>query len=275
MLRLFRYIPETIKQPIRNLAGLSHPYGLPMSEQKRLQSWPRQQDTTVRLFGKDFEICDAASFLSSHKDIFVRKIYEFKTDCPEPVIIDAGANVGLAALYFAQKAPGARIISIEADKHIAELLARNVARFDLRKVDVVFGAAWKNRESLRFSSDHTDAGRVSGHGNELVPGIRVRDFLVEQPIDLLKLDIEGAETIVLQDCADMLHRVKRIFVEYHSIHGQLQTLSTVLQLLESTGFRYYIDRTGVHSSRPLVERHVESGFDLQLNVYAIRELDAA
>jgi len=243
---------------------------LSLSERKRLQGLPRHEDTGVRFFGKDFEICDAASFLSTHEDIFVRQTYQFEPDCKNPVIIDAGANVGLAALYFAQTIPDVRVISIEADKHIADLLTRNVAHYALNNVEVLHGAAWESNENLRFSSDHADAGRISDEGHDIVPGIRIRDLLEEQQVDLLKIDIEGSELVVLQDCGEMLCRAKTIFVEYHSAVDQPQSLSSILELLEVSGFRYYIDSTGVHTARPLMERNSESGFDLQLNIYAIR-----
>ena len=53
------------------------------------------------------------------------KEYDFAVDRPS-VIIDAGANIGLASIWFASKFPEARILAIEPEKSNYELLVRNV-----------------------------------------------------------------------------------------------------------------------------------------------------
>jgi len=251
---------------------MPHPYGLSLSERRRLMALPRYLDASVRFFGRDFKICDAASFLTSHKEIFVEKIYRFETESLEPVIFDVGANVGLATLYFGRMFPGARIVSIESDKHIVEILRSNIATYSLANVDIHYGAAWTCNEDLHFSSDHADGGRLTKSGLEVVPGIRLVDLLDGHDcIDLIKMDIEGAETAVLEDCEGLLDRVNRLFVEYHSYVDHPQTLGSIIGLLENNGFRYYIDRTCIHSPHPLVRRNTINECDLQLNIFATRQ----
>ncbi|MFC1688678.1 FkbM family methyltransferase [Pseudomonadota bacterium] len=270
-MRIFQYIPEFIKEPIRNLKGIAHPYGLPLSEFKRLRAFPRYQDTLVRFLERDFQICDAASFLHSHKEIFVENIYSFETVSRNPVIFDVGANVGLATVYFGQKFPGAKIIAIESDNRIVDILRNNIDTYLLSNVEIHHGAAWKSNEDLHFSSDRADGGRLSNNGSEIVPGIRLLDLLKSHDlVDLLKMDIEGAETAVLEDCEPLLGRVERLFVEYHSIVGQRQTLGAIISILEKAGFRYYIDRACVQSPHPLIRRNVINEYDLQLNIFATR-----
>src|SRR5262249_17757715 len=66
---------------------------------------------------------------------------------------------------------------------------------------------------------------------------------IEKPVDLLKVDIEGAETIVLPELAKSgkLSLVKKMHLEYHHhISGSLDQLSSVLKLLEEFGFGYQI-----------------------------------
>ncbi len=50
----------------------------------------------------------------------------------------------------------------------------------------------------------------------MVRTVRLADYLIGDRIDLLKIDIEGAEVPVLEDCAARLDWVDRVFVEYHS-----------------------------------------------------------
>ncbi len=52
-----------------------------------------------------------------------------------------------------------------------------------------------------------------------VGAVRLRDLLTE-PVDLLKMDIEGAAVDVLMDCADRLLLIKRLVVEYQFFEGQ-------------------------------------------------------
>ena len=47
--------------------------------------------------------------------------------------------------------------------------------------------------------------------------VRLKDLL-DDDIDFLKIDIEGAEYAVLKDCSDDLTNVKNLFVEYHGTY---------------------------------------------------------
>lgn len=271
MNKLVNRIPEYLKEPLRTILKRPHPHGLPESERRRLKKMPRFVDTSVSLFEKNFRLCDAASFLYSHDEIFNNKIYYFNTDSTGPIIFDIGANVGLAVLYFSRLHPGAKIVSIESDKSIFGILRENVSRYAIKNVEIHYGAAWADNTALNFATDHADGGRLADNGGEVVPGIRLRDLLLDyDQIEMLKIDIEGAEMTVLHDCRDVLSKVKRMFVEYHSFVDKPQNLSKLLAILEENGFRYYLEHTGVHSSYPLVERNSEAGYDLQLNIFATR-----
>ena len=65
---------------------------------------------------------------------------------------------------------------------------------------------------------------------------RLRNLL-ERKVQLLKLDIEGAELEVLRDCGARLQNVERLFVEHHSFLGRPQQLGEFFGILEAAGFR--------------------------------------
>ena len=287
-------VPERFKSPFRTIMGRPHPFGLADSQRRRLLTLPRYTETTVELFGRTLRIGDAASFLASHDELFRERIYAFDAGRNDPRIFDVGANVGLATLFFKHRYPSAKITAIESDPTIASMLRENLATFDYDDVEVIEAAAWNADEPLEFNCEGADAGAVHGHTNTAVDanvgnnagscddpkkmvtvsGVRLADRINES-IDFLKIDIEGAEARVVPDCASAIRRhVKRIFVEHHDRAGQPQTLPTILQTLTEAGFRYHIRPTGVDSPRPLERVNVEAGFDLQLNVFAIRD-DAA
>jgi hypothetical protein len=127
---------------------------------------------------------------------------------------------------------------------------------------------------LSFFSEGADAGRldqnIKDHKNEIeVETICLSEYL-NQKIDFLKIDIEGAEYQVLLESKEFLHNVSNLFVEYHSFVDQPQHLSQILDILKSSGFRYYISSIGVKSKYPLISRDQYLGMDNQLNIFAFK-----
>ena len=90
-----------------------------------------------------------------------------------------------------------------------------------------------------------------------------------EKIDFLKLDIEGAEYEVLQDCQKELRDVQNLFVEYHSPASSEQRLSRILEILSGAGFRYQIHEAFT-SPHPFLDRRLAGQMDLQLNISAFR-----
>ena len=86
-------------------------------------------------------------------------------------------------------------------------------------------------------------------------------------IDIIKMDIEGAESRVLPACKGYLDETKFIFCEYHSTEGEDQYLSEILTLLRDEGFRVHIQPINI-SKQPFLKRSINAGFDMQLNIFA-------
>lgn len=234
---------------------------------------PRHQSGIVPFLRYRFQVPDALSFVWQFKEIFTDESYRFSTDVAKPVILDCGANIGTSLAYFRQTYPQARIIAFEADPAIGIVLAQNLKDNGINDIDVVNKAVWINDEGLDFGSGEADgASMFSETGRRLVPSVRLRDYLLrETRIDMLKIDIEGAETDVLVDCADALAHVRNLFIEYHAYIGHPQTLGLITRLLENHGFRYYID-SNQSRVRPLVNHRYRGNdlMDLQLNISAYR-----
>jgi hypothetical protein len=64
--------------------------------------------------------------------------------------------------------------------------------------------------------------------------------------------------------------VERIFFEYHSVANQPQALGELLEILSAAGFRYYIQEAHNYTLHPF-QGMAKEGFDLQLNIFAMRE----
>ena len=243
-------------------------------EEKRLCGLPRYVKTETWCSGRKIAIVDAPSFLASKSEIFGSEIYRFRSDRQSPYIIDCGSNIGLSIIYFKMLYPDAKIVGFEADSEVFDVLLHNIETFKLNNVELFNKAVWHEETVLGFFSEGADAGRI-GDGYDptrtrSVQTTRLGGFM-NQPVDFLKIDIEGAEYEVLNDCKDLLKNVRNIFVEYHSSIKTEQKLQRILDILAQAGFRYYLDRIGVCSPSPLYKGiNVFLGMDNQVNIYGYR-----
>jgi FkbM family methyltransferase len=213
---------------------------------------------------------DVASFLSSYESIFVQEAYGFRVDDPRPAILDCGANIGLSVLYFKRLYPQSRITAFEADPAIHRVLVRNLADNGVQGVEVINAAVWSSETTLPFSVEGADAGRLDVGGDRnltTVRTVRLRDYLEGRKVDLLKLDVEGAEAEVVLDCAEALTGVRAAFVEHHSFPGRKQELGRLIQVMEAAGFRVHVS-PALASPSPLRRLRVDETLrmDMRLNL---------
>jgi FkbM family methyltransferase len=259
-----------IKAGIHRLAAPSDPSQVEIA---RLAGLPRYVETTTDLMGFEATIPDGPSFIPVWSALFQNGIYDFSTNGPSPRILDCGANVGLSCLFFKRRFPDSRITAFEPDPTIFAYLKDFVARAKLSGIELVPKGVWSSATNLSFYSEGSDSGRICCIGSQAakvieIQTVRLRDYLCE-PIDFLKIDIEGAETEVLIDCADSLQYVNRLFVEYHSFIAQPQTLDQILTVLRHAGFRIQI-HPGINAEKPFLDVPEHFGMDLQLNIFAYR-----
>jgi len=243
-------------------------------ETRRLRALGRFQPTETTLEGRTIQILDAPTYLSGRREILEREIYKFTAATERPRIIDCGANIGLSVIYFKRRYPGSRILAFEADPRIAGVLAHNLRVFGFNDVEVRPAAVWVDEGELEFCVEGGLSGRLpKGDGDAAertrVPACRLRDVLAREPVDLLKIDIEGAEMDVLRDCREFIRKdwISHLYVEYHSHVAEPQSLHDLLALLAAGGYRYHI-LPAFSRKHPFVDRSCLVGMDLQVNVYA-------
>lgn len=246
-------------------------------EYRYLLNKKRYKEQTVKLLGKDFLIADGASFYYSYHEIFTENIYKFKASSATPFILDCGSNYGTSIVYFKHLYPNAKIIGFEPDPQIHRILSTNIANRGLTEVEVLNYGLWKEETTLTFASEGADGGRISsqeGDSDSIHIKTKVLSaFLKNEKVDLLKIDIEGAEVDVLIEAKPYLQNVDHIFIEFHSFEGQPQRLNELLDVLETSGFRYYM-QTQFGSKTPFVEVKLQLGMDLQLNIFAIKKANS-
>jgi FkbM family methyltransferase len=211
------------------------------------ETTPRFTPGTIRMLDYDIRYSDLLSFCPQWQDIFVKRVLAFESASPSPRILDCGANVGLASLFFSRLYPAARITAFEADPSLFQMLDANLKANGAAAVETRHAAIWTSTGTLTFRCEGSDSGMVDSlpgavdGASTTVPSLRLRDLLEEEPVDLMKLDIEGAEDVVLADCEPMLHRVEALVMDLHEFDAATRQAPRVLERLTRAGFTYAVD----------------------------------
>lgn len=233
----------------------------------------RYEKGKIKFDGFKFDVVDYLSFLYQYKEIFVDEYYRFKSDNDSPVIYDCGANVGTSCAYFKMIYPNSTIKAFEAEQGIAGILKTNIKNNGLTNIDVIGKAIWIDNNGVDLSVEGADGSSVYlGENVKRVNSVRLKEMLnSESKVDMLKMDIEGAENDVILDCGDSLKVVDNIFIEYHAYTNSKQKLSELLKVLEQNNFRYFI-RNDSDRKTPLINRthNGNLSMDLQLNIFGYR-----
>lgn len=211
--------------------------------------------------------------LHTYREIFEREIYRFTPGSSSPVIVDCGSNIGLSVLYYKQIFPHATVIAFEPDENNFQLLSKNVAANHLTHVSLRKEAVWKQNGKISFSANETEASRIIQEetATRLVTCVRLKEVVENQgPIDLLKIDIEGAEWEVMKDCAHSLQSVRNLFLEYHGKANETHKLVDLLQIVKDAGFSVYLKIAADQMPHPFVEKTLPLPYDVQLNLFCYR-----
>lgn len=217
-----------------------------LQEQKlralRRRLWDRPAGAVVKLGEQRVRITDGPNAYMQYKDVFVRGIYRFNADRPDPLVIDGGGNMGISALGFKHQHPGARVVSFEPDLGIAALLRENLARNGAADVTIIEAGLAAEDGTVSFAADASAGGQVGAAGaTSTVRVERLSPHLCGE-VDFLKLNIEGQELPVLREAeaSGRLRNVRRAVVEYHGWAGGAQQLGDLLNLFDRNGFRYLV-----------------------------------
>jgi FkbM family methyltransferase len=169
---------------------------------------------------------------------------------PGMVVWDIGANVGLFAFAAAARAgANGAVIAVEADAWLACLLRRSAAAlpFDHAGVDVVCAAA-ADRSGLSgffVAARGRASNALEGFGETQMGGVRERQVVAVLPLDallerfprpphVLKIDVEGAEVLVLRGATEVLRERPVLAIEVAA-----RNADEVTELLLGLGYALY------------------------------------
>jgi FkbM family methyltransferase len=162
------------------------------------------------------------SDVATFNEVFVAREYDLPfTDFVPRHVLDLGANVGYASVHFASRWPQAVILAVEPEAENVVLLKRNTGLYP--RVNALHAAVWSRTTEVAVANPKDDANafRMTEAANGSGP--RVPAFTIGQLIDrmgcgrldLLKMDVEGAEVEILRAASEWLDRVNVMIVELH------------------------------------------------------------
>jgi FkbM family methyltransferase len=149
-------------------------------------------------------------------DVMIKREYDLDYPFEPEIIVDAGANVGISSRWFASRFPRATIIAVEFEPSNFALLVRNTR--DEPRVHPVHAALWPTPAQIGVAESAVPTSEYRAANGGSISAVTVSQ-LMEQfalpRIDLLKLDIEGAECEVLTASEDWIDDVRMIVAELH------------------------------------------------------------
>jgi FkbM family methyltransferase len=193
------------------------------------------------------------------REVIHEKEYDFLKSqiehIKEPNILDVGAHIGLFSICMLNIVPSAHILSVEAGPDTFQMLTNNVERAKSEKAatwKAINRAAWSDSSIIKFN----DAGmsmsqQVNKDGKIEVSGVSLAELIEmsgADKIDLMKVDIEGAEEEFLCATPEILKNIDRLVIE---LHNECCDVEKVKDLLDGSyaEVKYLKDR---NSNRPVL-----------------------
>lgn len=161
------------------------------------------------------------SDLKVFEDIFVRNEFDLLLDFDPQIIIDGGAYVGFSSIYFTLKYPEATIFSVEAEEGNFKQLSLQTKH--LKNIVPINKGLWNKNSFLKIVDNNLgnwgfSVEEVSSAKDADINAITINEIISNYDlprIDILKLDIEGAEIELFESNTDWLEKVNCLVIELH------------------------------------------------------------
>jgi FkbM family methyltransferase len=208
----------------------------------------------------------------------VDRRYQFQAGGESPFIIDCGAGLGAATLFWARRWRGARVLALEPDPAVLPLLRRNVAAAGEQlaaRVEIRAQALWREAGARPFVSMPDGRGRVvddpvRGVARHLVQveSVSLAQLLDGRQVDMLKMTVAGAEHGLFVE-PGLFGGVARVYVDCHFRRGHPGRLEGILATLREAGFALHLQSEPL-APRPFLWRGEEEGTLQRVQIYAYR-----
>lgn len=207
-------------------------------------------EALIEVYGVPIRVRPGTADIFTVDDTFGAGYHRSPWELPErSVIVDLGANIGLTVLDYGLTYPKATILGIELDEHNVRLARANTA--GVPGASIIHGGVATSEGFVTYGAADTNAYAISQAGDRVAPAVTIAGLLEQLgscAIDLLKVDIEGAEQEVLADGDGWAPRVRHILVETHLPYTREECVRDLRRL----GFDAHFDQrhpAGVAASK--------------------------
>ncbi|MBX3255152.1 MAG: FkbM family methyltransferase [Chitinophagaceae bacterium] len=230
----------------------------------RHKFFPKKRDVTVNIFGFQVRSFSYKTLKFLFYELYIKKQYFMKIDAENPLIVDCGSNIGMATLFFKLLYPKASFICIEPSSHTFKLLSENIQNNNIENVTLVNCALMDYDGTIKFyySTEQSGSLMMSAFSERMkqtweeVNCRKLSDIILQQKVDILKMDIEGAEHLALKDLIDhnKLGNIDNMLIEYHHLMDASKAeLGSFLSKLEEHHFTYQIQATYSGSKKNVMQ----------------------
>ena len=202
---------------------------IPMGQRNRVREIRLRDDIRIRYRLNKGD-------LHSIREIWFQEAYRLPFDVESGVLLDLGANIGMASVWLAKRLSFSQVIAVEPDPKNAALVRGNLKLNGIRG-EVIEAAIGPKEGTARFQfSELSNLGRLSENGS-LVAMISMDTIIKKFPgtrFPLTKIDIEGGEQDLFDGPSGWLAHTDAIIIEFHSTVD----CSRIPGLVSSEGFKY-------------------------------------
>ncbi len=212
-----KWIPKWI-----DLLGITQYFNL----KRKLKSKVQYIELKVKGYSGLIYLRPNTSDYKIFKQIFIEEEYNVSFPLEVNTIVDAGSNCGYSIVYFKNKFKDAKLIAIEPDASNIEIINKNTSHYS--NIELIQGGVWHKNTDLNILNKNAGkwAFRVieaeKGHGE--FKGYSLGSIIETynlNTIDVLKIDIEGAEKIVFENnYKNWLPKTKFGFLELHEHYAE-------------------------------------------------------
>jgi FkbM family methyltransferase len=191
---------------------------------RKLETGKKTKTLHVNIYDNALAVRIGASDISVFQAVFLEDAFDLSSLCSDPkLILDLGANVGYASVYFSHTYPTAKVLAVEPEESNFKILQENTAPY--KNVVPIQAAIWSKKEKLQIKDPNAEkwgiqVSEFKGEESSVAVDAVTVDELLEKSgfdaIDILKIDIEGAEQNLFSgNYESWLKKTRVLVIELH------------------------------------------------------------
>ncbi len=208
--------------------------------------------------------CGIKSDMENEFQILCRKFVKCDYTC-----IDVGANIGIKSLFLSRHIKDGRVMAIEANPAVANILEKNIKGNCADNVTIKVCAIGENNGLSKF-----EGGSAYGHLSSNENGIEVSVLTLDTALreigitnfDFIKIDVEGNEFQIIRSSMDIIDKNQSLVMfEFNSwcllAFGNNNPLDFLKYITQHFSHVYTINKNGTDSN--LLSR-VQKGYEIHV-----------